>query len=377
MLFGFTILVISALALVAVFANPSERSTVRDVLCNEEEHGEVSLLQHTAAKSISERWQPFARWRHPAEPDGDSTDDAATGEAVAVDTSTSSSGIDVACTAVEPADTRILLLTIVQAKHGTAGLEELLMSSEKVSTLCAGESWQCEGSALIHASLLKEKGWLEDSNPLKWFSQYWNDGRQVLHERLFPDQEQYMTAIRNSVSKVNSEMPDALADLGVKTVKPVYAIMWTPLCVRKLSNDTHLPDAESEVSTLEKLKEQHAALIEKNEPVIVISYADLLWRTDETVARLQKFLPCVGTLDADYVPVLGRDVFPENKFKARGSVRKFGESNDPTSCCGFDVMMHSCTDQSLFKELGPLEEKMKGLHAYFESYTRDQSFLQH
>merc|ERR1719252_429013 len=62
------------------------------------------------------------------------------------------------CKTDEPADKRLLLLTLAAPSHGSTALEGVLMSSRNVATLCAERKWQCEGN-----EIMKEHGYDRDS----------------------------------------------------------------------------------------------------------------------------------------------------------------------------------------------------------------------
>ena len=76
-------------------------------------------------------------------------------------------------------------------------------------------------------------------------------------------------------------------------------------------------------------------------PIVVISYADLLWRRSRTLQRLQDFVPEAGQLMTDYEPQLGVDHFPKNQLKTRGTVAEFARLHPPASL-GYDVVSQSC-----------------------------------
>lgn len=290
------------------------------------------------------------------------------------------------CNASVPKESRILLLTLAQAGHGSTALLEVLMSSPKVSSLCRGKSWQCEGFQLARVGTCGidpnsarpcQTKLLESMDIFESFSKHWDLKRPVLHDKLFPDEVPYTTAVSRSISTANLLMTGKFAAAGITKLKPVYVLMWTPFCVRKLSSRPFLPrygksGIESEVSTLQQLQLQHSALISSGVPVVVISYADLLWRPHETVSRLERFLPCVGALDIDYIPSHGKDVFVENGWKVNGSVHAFGAKHNAMECCGFSSLDHVCKDDTLFKQLGPLEDEMRQLHEYFRRYSFDE-----
>ena len=79
-----------------------------------------------------------------------------------------------------------------------------------------------------------------------------------------------------------------------------------------------------EVRSLEAFVSEHRMHVASHRPVLVLSFADLLWRPAEAVRSLLGFAPCLRSLNLSYVPRRGVDVFAENLFKVRGSIATFG-----------------------------------------------------
>ena len=59
--------------------------------------------------------------------------------------------------------------------------------------------------------------------------------------------------------------------------------------------------------------------------------AQLLWKPKGFAERLRRFAPCVGDVSAEYTPVLGVDVFPENRLKTVGTIAEYGRTVSPAS----------------------------------------------
>ena len=55
-------------------------------------------------------------------------------------------------------------------------------------------------------------------------------------------------------------------------------------------------------------------------PVLVVSYADLLWRQQRTLARLRFPARLQNDLSPSFVPRLDHDVFKGNHWKVHGSL---------------------------------------------------------
>lgn len=122
----------------------------------------------------------------------------------------------------------------------------------------------------------------------------------------------------------------------------------------------------------------HQDMAAKGERVLVINYADLLWRGNDTIARLQRFLPCAGPLDITYVPQLGIDVFEGNTWKVEGSVRDYARKYDPVKHCGYNVDTGSCEWWTNLRIWGTsrnaipiqMRERLKIVHRYFLPFSR-------
>merc|ERR1719162_1289383 len=94
---------------------------------------------------------------------------------------------------------------------------------------------------------------------------------------------------------------------------------------------------------LETQVRAHRYLRKQGVPIIVVSMADLIWRPSRTTKRMRHFMPCLGKLDADFEPTLGKEVLPSNMWKARGSVKTFGMQVDPHSL-GYNLPRNTCVD---------------------------------
>ena len=87
-------------------------------------------------------------------------------------------------------------------------------------------------------------------------------------------------------------------------------------------------------------------------PVLLVSYADLLWQPDRFKQQILEFLPCIKRIPYEYfVPKLGVQVFKENKIKLTGDVASFASQNDPHECCQYDTTRSMCmSDPKLLYE---------------------------
>jgi hypothetical protein len=300
---------------------------------------------------------------------------------------------NVACPIALPVDTRIMLLTVVQAFHGSTALASVLMSSPEIATYCSGKTWQCEGFAQARKlacplktkclrderQLLPEERRREerrDFNLMDLLSFNWNLTRPILHDKLFPREPGYTDLWKQSLER--SEVSPQMKKVGIRKVLPAYIIMWTPLCVMSIQKRSRTamlgPNArnflQTEIWNLQRMKQQHEALLKSGIPVLVISYADLLFREAYTLGRMNEFLPCAGgKMNVDFIPRLGVDVFPENRWKVRGTVHEFSAGLNPTDCCGYDVMESKCQNRTYFELIREFEDELNELDQYFSKYS--------
>jgi len=296
-----------------------------------------------------------------------------------------------ACPAVVPPDTRILLLTIVQAFHGSTALASVLMSSPSIATYCSGKTWQCEGYAKAKmfacpgtTECLRDKrqllpkqvqGQRREVNLFDLFGLDYNLTRPIFHDKLFPREPGYTELWEETLQR--SKVAPEMAKVGIRKIIPVYMIMWTPPCLLNVQTRSLMalqgPRArkflQHEVWNLQRMRQQHEALVKAGTPVLVISYADLLFREQHTLDRMNTFLPCAGGVNADYVPQMNVDVFPENKWKVRGTVHDFSQGLDPVQCCAYDVDQHKCLNRTYFKLIPEFEQELNELDAYFTKYS--------
>jgi len=253
-----------------------------------------------------------------------------------------------------PSDRRTLLIGAVHAFHGSTALEEILMSSPQVATLCTANGYQCEGAYILSPHAEVRPHMMDWSVTLAAFSEHWDLKKHFLFEKdpWLPganvptvgvdDPKLAHEQIRKAVA---GPLPQKFEEEGIKHLDVEYLMMWRPVCMAKLSShyaDT-IEDEEVELSNLEQMVEFHKYLTSKKETVHVMSFADLVWLPKRTASRLQKDLPRLGKLNEEYVPEMGKDIHPGNLWKAEGSVAEFGRKIDPESV-QYSVKDHSCTE---------------------------------
>lgn len=74
-------------------------------------------------------------------------------------------------------------------------------------------------------------------------------------------------------------------------------------------------------------------------------------------------------MNAEFVPQIGVDVFPENKWKVRGTVHDFSAGLDPVKCCGYNARESKCSNRSYFALIPEFENELNELDAYFREYS--------
>lgn len=267
---------------------------------------------------------------------------------------------------------RIFLFTLVPPYHGSTALEGVLMSSPYLATLCSAGTWQCEGRSIMSEAGFDNVGGWDYSKMLNMYSRFWNLSLPVLLEKT-PQQFSFVRTERMQL--MSTKLPSPFINAGVFRLRLAYILMWRPPCLAELSTHAGNHDAtwaRMELSQLEKLMDAHQFLASMNAPVLVINFASLIWYPLLTVQRLEVFLPCLGPMNADFVPQLGVDIMEANEWKAQGSVRDFGASIDPGSC-RYNVISHSCPalkEEPGFSELTE-EEQAKATEAI--AYLRSHS----
>eukprot|EP00927_Polykrikos_kofoidii_P015542 TRINITY_DN16925_c0_g2_i1.p1 TRINITY_DN16925_c0_g2~~TRINITY_DN16925_c0_g2_i1.p1 ORF type:complete len:1122 (+),score=194.85 TRINITY_DN16925_c0_g2_i1:124-3489(+) len=276
-----------------------------------------------------------------------------------------------ACDLTLPLNRRILLLPLAAPYHGNLALEELLMSSGNVATLCSAGSFQCSGSPLMMRSgYCNGHVWwpgsrLEKLNSRKrpctgnmksdWnythmldlYSAHWDLRKPILMEKT-PNQFLRVKEMHEALDRIS--LPAAMAEVGIRHVDPVYMIVWRPLCLYWMSAPARDRVARSsfdsyamqELLSAEQLVLDHRWLVRKGARVIVVSYADLLWDVDRVKRRVEVFTPCLGhRMDETFVPALGFDIFKANQWVSSSLVRAFAAKTAPGEF-GYDMKLRSC-----------------------------------
>ena len=277
--------------------------------------------------------------------------------------------------------TRDIVVLSVPPYHGSTALEQLLMSSRNVSTLCKEGCWQCEARFLWkNGSECVKAGYsFSFEKALKNWSAIWDLTRPVLFlkygQKADPSKLVVATGSQDFIAETSRNLPREMVTQGVTSLRLSILQMWRPLCLANLSS--HFRKKNS--SLQEKLVREEARLIEASAQehhafraagvnVLLVSYADLLWRPQIVVRRLSsKLLPggLLNGVNFNFQPKLGRDIFPGNKWKVQGSLSSFAEANPPATL-GYDLKSRSCSDSTSTNALSDVYHKAA-------AYLREES----
>ena len=169
----------------------------------------------------------------------------------------------------------------------------------------------------------------------------------------------------------------------IRKVRPVYALMWRPLCMATMSSHfkSSVRGLEKEVRKVEKAVKIMKWAKEAGVHMIVFSYADLLWRPDTVRARFNALLPCIAKYKfrEDWTPTLGVDIFPHNKWKANGSIAAFSSQKKPEKAC-YDVKTSSCLSDfwtACGNQQQPTQEQQRAIDLSIARYNSYAKILQH
>mmetsp|Transcript_15931 Transcript_15931/g.32645 ORF Transcript_15931/g.32645 Transcript_15931/m.32645 type:complete len:362 (+) Transcript_15931:32-1117(+) len=256
-----------------------------------------------------------------------------------------------------PDDERTGLFLVVRCFAGSTALEGVLMSSKNIATTCSSKQWQCEPQRA------KDYSYTGPSRKrLGAIAPYLDMKRKVfLLNKVLPcsNLERATSAMASDLwflRQRDQPLPSPFIAAGISAVNPVVVIMWSPPCVlNRLSSHAHKAGTNGrafrkisdEFSIVAAAFHQKLALSSSVSTGVVVNYADLLWQRGRLLTRLVEAVPCLGShLNGNYVPRIGVDIFPENKFKPRGSVASFSRNHDPVDCCGYNVSMGTCMHRS-------------------------------
>jgi hypothetical protein len=266
-----------------------------------------------------------------------------------------------ACHADMKKNYRLVLVAASQPYHGSTALQGVLMSSDRLATLCNYKSWECEGNQIMEDNgFSKNHDQWNSHMMLRLYAQNWDISKPVLFDKS-PDMNYPLFHLASDLR--HTRIPNLMQHNGVTNVKFAYIMMWRPICLASLSSHgkTRIKEegkqalARSELKNIKNMVYSHRSMERHSMHVLVVNFADMIWKPDHTTKRINDFLPCLGKLDADYVPTLGKDVYPENEWKADGSIRQFGASIDPSRF--YSVEKGTCLTDDFFLSLSHAESR--------------------
>lgn len=284
-------------------------------------------------------------------------------------------------------DERLFLMGVADPFHGTTALQQALMASEQLSTLCNAKTWQCEGSWILcpmqdrlleHHANCSEEWFGPMSGLLTKYGEFWDLERPVLFDKsprlLKKLSDVYVKHLAPHVEQ-GSELPTPFSSHHVRKLRVAYVIMWRPICLSLLGHDREVVTASSGFEESRKLKksvDDHLFAVQKRIPAMVVSLAHLLWKPAVTQRRLERFLPCLHGIDLGFVPQPGRHIFAENKWKAQGSVRDFGLMKSPESV-GYNLDADRCEGRWTWERILPGWPSVVSKTLWAERYLADRS----
>lgn len=299
-----------------------------------------------------------------------------------------------------------MLLTMSPAPlHGSTGILQMVMSSKHVATMCNGGSWECEtqlyDTACNSCKHYKKKSNSKLTSPLpciscqntpplasnltalihrelERFGPYW----KLQSEAASTGWNKHILAVkwepiddpatlghgvfnlfdgappRGKITEA-AGLPQSFVAQGVWMMQWAVVLMHRPWCMWPLSTSARekrkadpVKWAQFELKTVESLVVTHSKMARQEVPVLVVSYAQLLWDSAGFAARLKRFAPCVGDISPNFTPVLGVDVFPENQLKTIGTIADYSKAFPPENV-GLDPKTLQCVDkpQELYQGL--------------------------
>jgi len=204
----------------------------------------------------------------------------------------------------------------------------------------------------------------------RW-SDLWDMTRPIFFEKTPSQWVRILTMVEGIRA---APLPPRMVAAGIRKLDIKAIMMWRPWCMSTGELSSHAEYNIEQCGQRGYLRVEHELnrrLAAKHRElttrlgvrVLVVSYADLLWQTDSTLERMQDFLPEVGTLDMNYAPVDGVDVWPLNQWKAVGDSKEFGKSHPP-SAFEYDTATNSCPVDDSHYEFLSQSEKTATLAAY-------------
>ena len=263
------------------------------------------------------------------------------------------------CEAQLPADERLLLTTFTGLGFmGSTSLSQLLMSSQRVATLCNGGGWECETKVDNFRCTLCENHGVDAAGNLEetgmpclpcrhavpgansslqayagnlaawvpyWAAQDWSK-KSILSVKwapiwpgvhlndspgFWPDRDLMLDPRPSDIDDLTKfepltvmeeeGVPKPMRRAGIKAVRWAVVLMHRPWCMWRLSDNNR---REREANKVEWARDNllaarrvlwlHELLRARGIPVWVVSYAQLLWEPTKFIGSLGRFLPCIA-----------------------------------------------------------------------------------
>lgn len=278
----------------------------------------------------------------------------------------------VACRASTAPTERLWLTVDATPRHGSTALFLLLdQGSASTTTICSAGSWQCESwIKMLHANLssgslvqswrsqldahaafwdLRKPVWLtkwapfDVPTPPPSFSRPAGFNAIIMRDRI--DSAEVLAIVR----RLPTELPERVRREGISCVRSAVVMMHRPWCLWPLSSSATTARRKSisdwatgELSKLEGLAARYSHHRRVQRPLIMLNYADLLWRFDAVTHRLVKFAPCLGRLSMHTNNSVR--VGDSNRIAMHTGSFFIQSRPDPASCCGYNVSSSSCMD---------------------------------
>ena len=86
----------------------------------------------------------------------------------------------------------------------------------------------------------------------------------------------------------------------------------------------------------------HKAVRSLGVPILFTTYPELMYDSQGFAKRVQRFAPCLGGVDPDFLPKLNVDIWKENMLKIEGTPAEYGAANPPASF-GIDPSTMRCS----------------------------------
>lgn len=263
---------------------------------------------------------------------------------------------------------KILLHGLSSPYHGTTALEGVMMSSSKVSTMCVEGVPNCELGGFME----QKTGEKSQRSAHNWkyaeayagLEAHWTGSRPIMFDKT--------PSVLGSEKLVHEGFKKA----GGAQLGQAYIIMYRPSCLWTLSGHA-LAKAQgaagifmtalTEYTELLRAVKAHKYFLSVGADVLVLNLADLMWQAESATDRIEKWMPCLGKLDACYIPKEGKDV--EDHWKVHGSVCSFGKSNSPKKV-GYDIQTKTCTKDTLFSHLSAVQRNdVQQAEEYLKSHA--------